>query len=60
MVLHQISSGQLLPVSRLPVALTTASMPFGFTLMLIRFFLNAIQVYQKDLMPSRQEQEETV
>ncbi|MGI6451031.1 MAG: TRAP transporter small permease [Desulfitobacteriia bacterium] len=60
MVMHQVSAGQLLPVSRIPVAWTTASMPVGFTLMVIRFFLNAIQTFKKDLMPSRQEQEETV
>jgi len=58
MVLHQISAGQLLPVSRIPVAWTTACMPAGFTLMTIRFLLNAIEVFKKDFRPSRLEQEE--
>lgn len=59
-VLHQLAAGQLLPVSRIPVAWTTASMPVGFTLMVIRFLLNAFEVFKKDFRPSGQEQEEAV
>lgn len=57
MVLHQISAGQLLPVSRIPVAWTTASMPVGFTLMVIRFLLNAFEAFIKGFRPSKLEQE---
>lgn len=60
MVLHQITFGQLLPVTRIPVAWTTASMPVGFSLMTIRFFLNAINIYKAELLSSEQEQEEIV
>lgn len=58
MALHQLSAGQVLPVTRIPVSWTTASMPVGFTLMFIRFLLNAIQNFKKDFLPSGREQED--
>ena len=39
MVAFQTMLGQLLPVTRIPVAWTTASMPVGFGMMTIRFAL---------------------
>ncbi|MDR1322463.1 MAG: TRAP transporter small permease [Gracilibacteraceae bacterium] len=42
MVINQTVLNQLLPVTRLPVGLTTACMPVGFALMSIRFLMRAV------------------
>ena len=46
MVSFQTMVGQLLPVTRLPVALTTACMPVGFALMAIRLTLCAADEFK--------------
>ncbi|WP_258360745.1 TRAP transporter small permease [Moorella sulfitireducens] len=56
MVRHQITTGQILPVTKIPVAWTTSCMPVGFSLMAFRFLYNAVQIFYKEFRHSQQEQ----
>ncbi|MDR0435134.1 MAG: TRAP transporter small permease [Gracilibacteraceae bacterium] len=51
MVAHQTTMNQLLPVTRLPVGLTTACLPVGFGLMTIRMLLRTWDSLQEALHP---------